>query len=91
MGHPADRVQNRRPRRLQAAVAGGHEQFGQPRCDEVVDGGAGQPPQLLGFLRALGEAGDELWADIRRCGRGRGHGRERTILFGMESRVSASA
>jgi hypothetical protein len=91
VGHPADRVENRRPRRLQAAVAGGHEQFGQPRCDEVIDGGAGQPAQLFGFLRALGEAGHELGADIRRCGRSSGHAREPTILLGMEMSVSASA
>ena len=45
----------------------------------------------LGFLRALGEAGDELGADFRRCGRSSGHGRERTILLGMEMSVSASA
>ena len=67
--HPADRVEDRGPRRLHAAVAGGHQQLGEPRRDEVVDGGVGQPAQFLGFLRALGQPGDELGADVRRRGR----------------------
>jgi hypothetical protein len=42
--------------------------------------------------RALGERGHEFGADVRRRGRNSGHGRERTILFGMEGfSVSATA
>ena len=83
--HPADRIQNRGPRRLNAAVARGDEQFGELRCDEVVDGGAGQPAQFLGLLRALCQLFDELGADVRRGRRPSGHSGERTILLGMEA------
>jgi hypothetical protein len=60
MGHPADRVENRRPGGLDAAVAERDEQVGETRCDEVVDSGPGQPVQPFGFLRTLGEAGDGI-------------------------------
>ena len=45
--HPADGVKDGRKVGLYAAVAGGHEQFGETRGVEVVDRG-GQPAQPLG-------------------------------------------
>jgi hypothetical protein len=84
--HPTDRIEDGRKVGLAAAVAHGQQQVGKARGVQVVDRGGRKPAQLFGLLCTLGQSGDELMADGRCGNRDRGHGRDATILFGMESR-----
>ena len=80
MRHPAHRIEDRAEVGLLTAVSRRFQQFGESGLAEFGDGGGGQPPQLLGLLRALRQS---LYECVGDTGCDDGHPQNRTIPFSM--------